>query len=205
MLGRYLAIVSCVACLLWTGLSSAQDGAAPSTPATSATPATDALSVTTKLVSTPLEAEAIRAAIASELRVAVRLEETLVDEGLSVTVKWRRATVSYRSKHGETTTRSLDLPANSEQAVEVIALLAGNLARDEASELLARLAPPPPPPTTDTPSSSDAPPPSADQPSAETKPPPQSRPTSSFAASSTWRTPHFFTRSQSAPTASGAS
>jgi hypothetical protein len=79
--------------------------------------------------------------------------------------------VSYRSKQGETTTRSLDLPANSDQAVEVIALLAGNLARDEASELLARLAPPPPPPSSDEPPESDTSAP-ADQPGDEAKPPP---------------------------------
>ena len=172
MTGRYFAVVLCVACLLWTGLSSAQEGAAARAPPTESVPTSDSLPVTTKLVSTPLEAEAIRAAIAAELRVAVRLEETLVDEGLSVTVRWRRATVSYRSKQGETTTRSLDLPANSEQAVEVIALLAGNLARDEASELLARLAPPPPPPSSDAPPESDAPPASEDKPPTEAKPPP---------------------------------
>jgi len=170
MPGRYLVFVSCVACLLATGLSRAQEAASSRAPPAEPARTTDSLPITTELVSTPLEPEAIRAAIATELRVAVRLEETLVDEGLSVTVKWRRATVSFRSKQGETTTRSLDLPANSEQAVEVIALLAGNLARDEASELLARLAPPPPPPESEAPS--DAPTTAADQPASETKPPP---------------------------------
>jgi hypothetical protein len=106
-------------------------------------PARESLPVTIKLTSTSIQAEAVRTAIEAELNVAVRLEDTLTEEGLTVNVAWRRATVSYRSKEGEATTRSMNLPANSEQAVEVIALLAGNLARDEASELLARLAPPP--------------------------------------------------------------
>jgi hypothetical protein len=171
MTGRYLAILSYAACLSWTAAVRAQVGAEPNAPAARPPPSTDALPVTVKLVSTPLEAEAIRTAIAAELNVAVRLENSLVDEGLAVTVRWRRATVSYRSKQGETTTRSLDLSANSEQAVEVIALLAGNLARDEASELLARLAPPPPPPATDTPASESGTT-SAEESAAEKQPPP---------------------------------
>jgi hypothetical protein len=109
--------------------------------------AKDSLPVTIKLASTPIQAEALRVAIEAELNVAVRVEDALTEEGLSVNVTWRRATVSFRSKDGQATTRSMNLPANTEQAVEVIALLAGNLARDEASELLARLAPPPPPPS----------------------------------------------------------
>jgi hypothetical protein len=138
---RFRVALAFVSALAWTIPSAAADDGPAPAPAESA-PA-QALPVTIKLASTPLQAEAIRAAIESELRVPVRLDDVPPDEGLSVSVKWRRATVSYRSRQGETTTRSLDLPANAEQSVEVIALLAGNLARDEASELLARLAPPP--------------------------------------------------------------
>jgi hypothetical protein len=144
MVCRALACISLVASITWSAPSRAQDGPAPE-PTPSTAPAAEALPVTIKLVSTPLQVEAVRAALETELKVPVRVDDVLGDEGLSVAVKWRRTTVSYRAKNGEVTTRSLDLPANSEQAVEVIALLAGNLARDEASELLARLAPPPSP------------------------------------------------------------
>jgi hypothetical protein len=136
--------------------------------------AKDSLPVTIKLASTPIQAEALRVAIEAELNVAVRVEDALTEEGLSVNVTWRRATVSFRSKDGQATTRSMNLPANTEQAVEVIALLAGNLARDEASELLARLAPPPPPPSSEAaepaPAEEAAPAPPVETPPAPPKP-----------------------------------
>ena len=135
-------------------------------PATGTAPAAsavaDSLPVTIKLASTAIQAEEVRRAIESELRVAVRVVDVAPSEGLEVAVRWRRATVSFRSKQNETTTRSLDLPANSGQAIEVIALLAGNLARDEASELLSRLAPPP----SETPGAAPTPAPAPAQPPA---------------------------------------
>ncbi|HEX6276661.1 MAG TPA: hypothetical protein VFZ53_26645 [Polyangiaceae bacterium] len=149
--------------ITWSAPCAAEDTSAPDS---GVAPASDALPVTIKLVSTPIQAEAIRGAIENELRVPVRVDDVPSDESLAVTVKWRRATVSYRSKQGEATTRSLDLPGNAAQAVEVIALLAGNLARDEASELLARLAPPPAP-------EPEPAPPDA-QTATETPPPPES-------------------------------
>jgi hypothetical protein len=134
----------------------------------------DSLPVTIKLVSTAIQAEEIRTAIESELRVAVRVVDVPPSEGLEVAIRWRRATVSFRSKQNETTTRSLDLPANSGQAVEVIALLAGNLARDEASELLSRLAPPPSAATpTDAAATPESPPPETPAPAPEAKEPPK--------------------------------
>jgi hypothetical protein len=156
------SVPGCIAIALaitWSAPCAAQ-GEAP--PDSGVAPAAGALPVTIKLVSTPIQAEAIRSALEAELGVPVRVDDVPSDESLAVTVKWRRATVSYRSKQGEATTRSLDLPANAEQAVEVIALLAGNLARDEASELLSRLAPPPSPEPEPAPAESDpapAPPP----------------------------------------------
>ncbi len=141
---RPFVSVACVACALWSRPCLAADPAPgpAEAPSVAKAQSADTLPVSIKLVSSKIQAEDIRAAIEDELRVGVRVVDTPADEGLSVAVKGRRATVSYRSKKGETA-RSLDLPANTVQAVEVIALLAGNLARDEASELLARLAPPP--------------------------------------------------------------
>jgi hypothetical protein len=169
-----LASVS-VAALLAIGLPCHAADPVPG-PATATAPATtpraDSLPVTIKLVSTPIQAEEIRSAIESELRVAVRVVDVPPSEGLEVAVRWRRATVSFRSKQNETTTRSLDLPANSGQAIEVIALLAGNLARDEASELLSRLAPPPSQTATaDAEATPESHPPAA--PAPETKEPPE--------------------------------
>jgi hypothetical protein len=51
----------------------------------------------------------------------------------------RRALVSYKKRNGETISRTIELPDDDERAVETIALLAGNLARDEADELLAEI------------------------------------------------------------------
>ncbi|HEX6767019.1 MAG TPA: hypothetical protein VF103_16095, partial [Polyangiaceae bacterium] len=180
-----LACISIVACLGWSLPAWGADDAPPPAAAANDAPAGEALPVTIKLASTKIQAEAIRAAIETELKVAVRIEDLAVDQGLSVSVRWRRVTVSYRSEKGETTTRSLDLPANTEQAVEVIALLAGNLARDQASELLARLAPPPseslptepattpetPPPAPET--KAEAPKPPAEPAKVEKKPAPK--------------------------------
>lgn len=171
---RPFACTVFAACLAFGLPSFAQDEAAGPAAVPDAPAAKDSLPITIKLTSTPIQADAVRAAIEEELRVAVRVVDTLTEEGLSVTVTWRRAIVSFRSKEGESTTRSMNLPPNSEQAVEVIALLAGNLARDEASELLARLAPPPPPPAAEPseppPSGEPSPPPPADTPPAPPKP-----------------------------------
>ncbi len=109
-------------------------------------PAADALPVSLELVSTPLTAKEIESALASELRVPVKATTRPSPKGLAIAVKWRRVTVSFINEGGEKTTRSLDLPADRAQSLEIIALLAGNLARDEAGELLARLTPPEPPP-----------------------------------------------------------
>jgi len=173
MARRSLACTALAACLAVGRPSFAQTDASEAALAPDAPAAKDSLPITIKLASTPIQAEAVRAAIEAELGVAVRLEDRLTEEGLSVGVTWRRATVSYRSKEGEATTRSLNLPANSEQAVEVIALLAGNLARDEASELLLRLAPPPSVAETPEPATAEEPAPS---PPAETAPPAAPKP-----------------------------
>ena len=97
MNGRFRVALALVSALAWT----APSVAAEDVPASASEKAVaEALPVTIKLASTPLQAEAIRAAIEAELRVAVRLDDVPPDEGLSVSVKWRRATVSYRSRQG---------------------------------------------------------------------------------------------------------
>ncbi|HLV67168.1 MAG TPA: hypothetical protein VKY73_15210 [Polyangiaceae bacterium] len=60
---------------------------------------------------------------------------------LSITVESEnRATIRYQPATGAAITRTVDLPADRERAIDVIAWVAGNLVRDEASELLRALA-----------------------------------------------------------------
>ncbi|HTQ06422.1 MAG TPA: hypothetical protein VMI54_21330 [Polyangiaceae bacterium] len=105
-----------------------------------------------------LDAARIQAAIEHELGVALVIAPN-ADERLEVAITGRRANVTYYAPGHEPVTRSVDLPRDEERALETIAFLAGNLARDEAAELLKQLAPaapeeppPPPPPAAPTPS-----------------------------------------------------
>ena len=88
-----------------------------------------------------LEAEQLRAAIARELGVEVRLASGSQQQGaLSIRLgDGRRATVRFQPPGGRALERTVELPADPEAAYETVALLAGNLARDEASELLDQL------------------------------------------------------------------
>ncbi len=89
-----------------------------------------------------LTAARVQAAIERELKVLLVIDPA-ARERLDVDVNGRRASVSYYPPEREPVTRSVDLPRDPARALETIAFLAGNLARDEASELLAELAPPP--------------------------------------------------------------
>lgn len=103
--------------------------------------------------SSGFDAAKIEEAIQNELGVPLRVDPT-AEERLEVVVTGRQANVTYFRKSGEPVTRSVDLPKDDERAFETLAFLAGNLARDEASELLRTLTPlpkeaepePPPPP-----------------------------------------------------------
>jgi hypothetical protein len=93
-----------------------------------------------------LDRERVRAALERELGKPVALSDAdsapLV---LSVGADGR-LTARYSRPAEPELVRQVDLPADDERAVEVIALLAGNLTRDEASELIDALnaeAPPP--------------------------------------------------------------
>ncbi len=116
-----------------------------------------ALLASIELADTELDRESVRAAIESELRVAVESSEGAPRVGLRVNVRGRRASVSFTNEQGQTTTRSLQLPLDREHSAELIALLSGNLARNEASELLTTLrpAPEPAPPASETTASAD--------------------------------------------------
>lgn len=88
-----------------------------------------------------LDAEAVRRSIELELKRPVVFVASLEDgTGLTVAAHPNRTvTVSYRTSTGETRARSIGIPEDGARAAEVIALLSGNLSRDEAAELLADL------------------------------------------------------------------
>jgi hypothetical protein len=98
-----------------------------------------------------LDAEELRAAVARELGARV----TLADRAPGASTLTLGAgpeghvVLSYRAADGRLTERAVELPAGREAAVKIVALLAGNLVRDEAAELTALLrkknAGPPPP------------------------------------------------------------
>lgn len=93
-----------------------------------------------------LSAETIREAVGKELDMLVRdtaeqgvvgtVEVTVQEEG-----ETRRAALRFTRSTGATISRAIDLPPEAGRAVEAIALLAGNLVRDEAGALIASLAP----------------------------------------------------------------
>lgn len=88
------------------------------------------------------EPSAVRAAIARELGVLVvePIASTESESRLEVRFEGpERAEVSFRTPDGRSVGRSIDLPQQSERAVETIALLAANLARNEAADLISEL------------------------------------------------------------------
>jgi hypothetical protein len=87
-----------------------------------------------------LPAGPLEAALRRELGVPLSFDP-LAKDRLEIVVTGRRANVTYYRSEGGPVTRSVDLPKDEGRALETIAFLAGNLARDEAAELLAQLAP----------------------------------------------------------------
>lgn len=85
-----------------------------------------------------LSAESLLAAIQRELERPVTLV-TSEEAALQVLVSSRRAELVYKTASDEGLARSVDLPEDRAEAVEVVGLLAGNLVRNEADELLAAL------------------------------------------------------------------
>ena len=129
--------------LLFAALSATNSARAQTEPDQAAT-SSAALPLKLSLGSSKLEPEAIRKAVELELKRAVLLTAADGAEGttsLSVVAHENHTvTVSYLTSTGLPRTRSIGIPEDSTRGVEVIALLAGNLVRDEAAELLAALA-----------------------------------------------------------------
>jgi hypothetical protein len=130
----FLAVLGALCGPVWTSRSAQ----AQTTPAPAA--AEGALAAEIDVGSSGLDPEEVRAAIARELEVDVRLSNSTTQSNLWVRLgNGRRATVRFQPAGGRPLERTVELPAEPEPAYETVALLAGNLARDEASELLAQL------------------------------------------------------------------
>jgi hypothetical protein len=90
-----------------------------------------------------VDAAAVRRAIAQELGTSVVTKATAPGSADVLDIRVSRAPlrveVVFRAKSGKQVVRSVALPDEPGRATETIALLAGNLVRDEAAELLRAL------------------------------------------------------------------
>lgn len=128
----------------------------------------DGLPVVITVGSSELDSPGLERALKRELGVPLSFDP-LAKNRLEIVITGRRAHVTYYRTEGEPVTRSVDLPRDHERALETVAFLAGNLARDEAAELLKQLKPledsaaeePPPPP--EPPPAPPAPPPAVEK------------------------------------------
>ncbi|HSC88225.1 MAG TPA: hypothetical protein VLC09_13170 [Polyangiaceae bacterium] len=96
-----------------------------------------ALAVTFDFDATGPDTEAVRRALEEELSVPVHAGQA--ERGLRLTVREGRLRAAFVPDQGATSEREMALPSEKERQVETIALLSGNLVRDEAADLLARL------------------------------------------------------------------
>lgn len=118
-----------------------------------------------------VDAESLRQAIAREIGATVTLAEEAPGGPSTLTLRvgeGRHVVLSYRAEDGRLTERDVELPDAPDRAVEVISLLAGNVVRDEAAELVAALRKPPDKPSPPSPPALRFPPPEAQR-----RPPPR--------------------------------
>lgn len=141
---RALPFFALTCALTGAGLASSARASAQSPPP--ATPATETdapapaepFKVWLDVGHSGLDRERIRTAIARELGAEVILTDT-ADTPLKVIVSGERLQVAYATPSGESLSRTVDLPSEPERSIEVIALMIGNLTRNEAAELVAEL------------------------------------------------------------------
>lgn len=97
-----------------------------------------------------VDAGAVRARLAAELRAPIvpRADGAACAlPCLSITIEGRSATVAFTPVRGASRARTVELGGDPAQWPVVITLLAGNVVRDEAADVLALLPEPAPPPT----------------------------------------------------------
>jgi hypothetical protein len=151
---RRSSIALILATLCSFSRSAAAEGKEPtpaaSSPAPEASPASDAsgsasvsaLAVKFDFDESGPDTEAVRQALEAELGVAVHSGDAA--RGLHLTVRERRLKAEFVPDQGAPSEREMTLPGEPERQIETIALLSGNLVRDEAADLLARLRRPEP-------------------------------------------------------------
>ncbi|WP_437805492.1 LA_2272 family surface repeat-containing protein [Sorangium sp. So ce1078] len=112
-----------------------------------------------------LDPDAVRAAIARELGAGVALARAATAGRPTLVLRGEpdgRVTLSYSAADDRRIERTIDVPQDPDRAAEAIALLAGNLVRNEAAELAAAFGKRPP----------EAPPPAQPEPAARPAPSP---------------------------------
>jgi hypothetical protein len=92
-----------------------------------------------------VDATAVRAQLARELGAPITPATSCGARCLEITVVDDKASVTYRGSPGQLRSRIVDLGTDRSQWPLVITLLAGNVVRDEAADVLAGLPAPPPP------------------------------------------------------------
>ncbi|WP_437312630.1 LA_2272 family surface repeat-containing protein [Sorangium sp. So ce385] len=111
-----------------------------------------------------LDPDAVRAAVERELGAGVTLARAAAAGRPTLVLRGEpdgRVTLSYSAADGRRIERTIDIPGDPDRAAEAIALLAGNLVRDEAAELAAtfgKRAPEAPPAAQPEPAAPPAPP-----------------------------------------------
>ncbi|HMR08876.1 MAG TPA: hypothetical protein PKA88_24015, partial [Polyangiaceae bacterium] len=133
----FVTFLSCFLVVSSVGLeANAQDAAPKAAPSAH-------LVVQVQGATDTLQADAVRREIARELGTSVSSSapESGAADVLEIRIAQQplRAEVVFRSKAGKQVVRSMALPSDPDRATETIALLAGNLVRDEAAELLRAL------------------------------------------------------------------
>lgn len=97
----------------------------------------EVVAVRLRLTNSTLTADQIVEALGAEFRARVVPTEGI--HGLHLDVDGRILHASYRDPGGDRIEREVELPQSADAQIETIALLAGNLARDEAGALLSQL------------------------------------------------------------------
>src|SRR5688572_17255223 len=92
-----------------------------------------------------VDAERLRAAVAAELGVSVSSAAKPAGGVLRVSRSGETGIVVTYRRDERTVTREIEVPERDDMAVQAVALLAGNLVRDEAAEVIASLRPRPEP------------------------------------------------------------
>ncbi len=169
-------------CLCWAVLGAAAHAKAQSADSAGTASAPAPLSLELRLDGATLDPEAIRKAVELELKRPVELATPSASRAnesgqrLSVVAHSNHTvTISYRAANGVLRTRSIGIPQDPARSAEVIALLSGNLSRDEAAELLAALAAKPQP-APNTPSAGETKPDAVSAAAAKSAPQPEAAP-----------------------------